>query len=373
MDLKRFPFRRHIAPLAASALTLVVLFPHSVSAACGSWSESPVAHLDTRFTEVLDVSASWSSNAWAVGEFHDRQGNEQALALRWDGDRWQSVIVPHPGRWGDQLWGVETLAADDAWSVGWLGNNFGTAQIIYHWDGVSWTQTAAPEPGPQDRLYGISASSSSNVWAVGFVYDGHGYQGLTEHYDGASWHVFSSPARVEKEHELYDVVTVNGATAWAVGDTSTRQGTKPLIERWDADSWQVAETPHVGTDFSFLTAVDASGPNDAWAAGAANNGHETLLEHWNGGEWTLVNLPRKVPEGSIEDISSLSRDRAWAIEQTNGQDALVLKWNGRRWRIAAKLGAAPFFVRSLDAIPSGHLWAAGTRGSQPAIKEFCPS
>ena len=53
----------------------------------------------------------------------------------------QSLLRPLPALWAGSI-SYSALPAL-AWSVGWLGNNFGTAQIIYHWDGVSWTQTAA--------------------------------------------------------------------------------------------------------------------------------------------------------------------------------------------------------------------------------------
>jgi hypothetical protein len=55
------------------------------------------------------------------------------------------------------------------------------------------------------------------------------------------------------------------------------------------------------------------------------------------------------------------------------REALLLGWNGIRWRIATRLGAAPFYVRSLDAIPSGYAWAAGFQRAQPVVKQFCPS
>ena len=66
---------------------------------------------------VHGVSASSSTDVWAVGEASPNFESWQALALKWDGSKW-SLAHPPSGRNDAHFYGVADLAPGDAWAVG---------------------------------------------------------------------------------------------------------------------------------------------------------------------------------------------------------------------------------------------------------------
>src|SRR5258707_68301 len=81
----------------------------------------------------------------------------------------------------------------------------------------------------------------------------------------------------------------------AVGAQGTVQGhSKTLIEHWDGAHWSVVHSPNIGTSANGLSAVTAFSSSDIWAVGEDSNGKvgaRTLIEHWNGKQWSVVQSP----------------------------------------------------------------------------------
>ena len=68
------------------------------------------------------------------------------------------------------LYGIAAVSANDIWAVG--AGNFstvsGTATLIEHWDGTSWTIVSSPDPGTAtNALVAVTALSDGTVVAVG--------------------------------------------------------------------------------------------------------------------------------------------------------------------------------------------------------------
>jgi hypothetical protein len=55
-----------------------------------------------------------------------------------------------------------------------------------------------------------------------------------------------------------------------------------LVAHWNGTRWTGVASPNPGG--SFLNAVSALSPSDAWAVGYDNTG--TLILHWDGTSWT---------------------------------------------------------------------------------------
>jgi hypothetical protein len=68
------------------------------------------------------------------------------------------------------LYGIAAISANDIWAVG-AGNystTSGTATLIEHWDGTSWTIVSSPNPGTAaNALAAVTALSDGTVVAVG--------------------------------------------------------------------------------------------------------------------------------------------------------------------------------------------------------------
>src|SRR5476651_240976 len=57
--------------------------------------------------------------------------------------------------------------------------------------------------------------------------------------------------------------------------------------------WSVSPSTNMGPGNNDLNGVAAIADNDAWAVGYASNGvaNRTLIEHWDGSNWTIVPSP----------------------------------------------------------------------------------
>src|SRR5437899_949601 len=67
-------------------------------------------------------------------------------------------------------------------------------------------------------------------------------------------------------------------------------GTQTLIEHWDGSQWTMVSSPNPGSVRDELYGVAAISANDVWAVGDSFNGGNsnnlTLIEHWDGTSWS---------------------------------------------------------------------------------------
>ncbi len=125
------------------------------------------------------VATTPSGDAWAVGnKGHDV---DQILVERWNGRAWSQVASPiPPGSHGSDFYAVSASGSSDAWAVGdYVVANKANVDpalntLIEHWNGRAWKQVASPNPGgsacchgEQNILHAVSAASPSTVWATG--------------------------------------------------------------------------------------------------------------------------------------------------------------------------------------------------------------
>jgi len=207
------------------------------------------------------VAATSATNAWAVGAFSDSGGSEQTLIEHWDGTSWTQVPSPSPGT----LNGVIGIG----WAVGQQTTSSGADQtVIEHWDGRKWSVVPGADlgSGSTGSLAAVSATSPANIWAVGTLRASDGSaQDLIEHYDGTSWTQSASPG----PGELTGVSVTGASDAWAVGGSQIGQ-----IVHYDGTSWTPVPSQPVGG----LNAVSASSPASVWAVGDGTPG-PTLALH----------------------------------------------------------------------------------------------
>ncbi len=118
---------------------------------------------------------------------------------------------------------------------------------------------------------------------------------------------------------------------------------------------------------SLMASVAASGPGNAWAAGAApgrGRAFDPIIEHWDGSAWRPVLLPaaiarkwRRAYPFSVSTASSASD--FWAVSEVLGE---YLHWNGRSWHTGQLPGGSagsPLVVSSLLQFGRADVWAFG--------------
>jgi hypothetical protein len=119
-----------------------------------------------------------------------------------------------------------------------------------------------------------------------------------------TWKIVNSPNGSLHNSILFGVVTISTQNAWAVGNTYNRDNVDntPLIEHWNGSRWNVVPSPNPGTN-NQLNEVMAVSANDIWAMGIYFTGSgtrgKTLIEHWNGGRWSVIPSPNVGTQSNI--------------------------------------------------------------------------
>jgi hypothetical protein len=106
------------------------------------WSRS--ASPDPGPENVLDgVTVTSPANAWAVGGWCTTAscGVSHTLITRWTGTAWSQVKSPSPGA-GSVLADVSATSSSNAWAVGSNCTDSGSqcAPIMLHWNGKAWSE-----------------------------------------------------------------------------------------------------------------------------------------------------------------------------------------------------------------------------------------
>ncbi|WIG61330.1 MAG: hypothetical protein OJF49_004078 [Ktedonobacterales bacterium] len=294
--------------------------------------------------------------------------------------KWKGVSSPNVASDDNYLEGVAALSDQDVWAVGYVVTASYTEQgLIEHYNGTSWNNVPNPTPAPLiSELLGVATISSADAWAVGYYANAGQYnQPLIEHWDGTSWHTVSSPNIASEGASFSAVAAVSATDVWAVGNllNSSTKETQTLIEHWNGTNWSIIPSPNVSpTSYGdYLTALAVISDNDIWVAGTnttISNADQTLLMHWNGSAWSIVPSPNADSSSASNDLSSiaaLSSTDVWAVgsymyDSGNGYDATLAEhWDGSAWSIVSSPNEG--ISTSLNGITAvsgtNQLWAVG--------------
>jgi hypothetical protein len=251
----------------------------------------------------------------------------------------------------------------------------------------AWRIVASPSPGHYNDLIGVVRVSSANAWAVGKynVASGEPLQALIVHWDGWAWTVVEAPNDVKANAQLIGVAASGPDDVWAVGNQwgVGRNRADSLIEHYNGAVWAVVQSPSPEADVA-LSGVSAASATDAWAVGETEDGRHvvrrTLALHWDGRKWSVVPTidPRSYSE--LFAVLEISPDDVWAVGDyaTHGGSelrSLIEHWDGSAWSIVKhpKVGLTDQF-NALSATSTSDVWAVGatshgTRGASTSIAE----
>lgn len=243
-------------------------------------------------------------------------------------------LPPNAGSGDNELLGVAATSPCNAWAVGhYFNSNDNNQTLVEHWNGKEWRIQRSQNPGGalnDNSLLGVAATSPRNAWAVGYYYNGTADQTLIEHWNGKTWRVQSSqnPGGSANENELAGVAAISPSNAWAVGYYDDGTAYHTLVEHWNGKQWTVQSSPsnagskHVEGVFLrtgppiALTRIAATSSGNAWAVGWRTNAtgfFHTLVEHWNGKAWKV--------QASRSPGGSGSSDRLLGVAATSSANA----------------------------------------------------
>ena len=213
------------------------------------------------------------------------------------------------------------------------------------------------------------------------------------------WEVVPSPNPPGAESAIIrDMTAIAPDDAWAVGDwwgyVNGIVQNFAFTMHWDGDVWSLIPTPQPAPCDDChnlaLYGVDATGPDDVWAAGGQVKqapdgfvGTHILVMHWNGAEWTVMETPVQVGASGdlIWRVEALAPDDVWFFgENLYSPDlllglAIAMHWDGSSFEftevpIVNFIGTGSTSDNSLhagSALSPDDMWAVGAGGDGDPI------
>ncbi len=351
----------------ASAAILPERIRHT--SACGVWKTVASPNVDTSFNVLSGVAAISARNVWAVGGY-----GHLTLVEHWNGTKWKVVASPNVnGSLTDSLSGIVAIAANNIWAVGGYNDaSYNGRTLIEHWNGTSWSIVNSPNVATlSDGLAAVSAVSATDIWATGTIAGTSSSQPLFEHWNGTSWSITSSTG----SGELSGVAAIASNNVWAVGSVSVPNLVQTLIEHWNGTSWSVVNSSGPAPLINRLKGIAAVSANNIWAVGDDTNSpapsavYAPLVEHWNGSAWSVVTSPVAGTSDFVNGIAAVSASNIWAVgdyrtslDPNGPYFTLIEHWNGTAWKVvnSPSPGSMASDLSAVARIPATHkVWAVG--------------
>jgi hypothetical protein len=352
---------------------------HASGAPNCTWTLVPIQNPSTS-TNIYASTAIAPKDVWMVGSFinHGSSGPFlQTLTEQWNGTAWNVVPSPNPGTDYNALLGVARIPGGGLWAVGYT-NGPGTDQtLIERWDGKSWQVVPSPNVGSDvNSLYGVVALSATDAWAVGSYTSAaqpYPQEVLIEHWDGTQWSVVQGANPSPTWNDLASIAASSATDVWAVGFQRPEfggQSTATLIEHWNGTQWSIVKSPSPGSYSNGLSSISIVSATSIWAVGGSSNVSsptQTLTEHWDGTRWSVVASPD--PDSAVDVLNSvvaLGANNVWAagydVGAKNLGSTLVLHWDGKAWIVSRSPNGGSNYdmLEAVARVPgTGQVWAAG--------------
>jgi len=294
-----------------------------------TWTQIPIAQETGNPDLVLNsVVALSPTNVWAVGFFENSKSFDTEVVQHFDGKAWRNVQdlnlvgkqVDNATVLSEALVSIAALSPTDLWAAGYLLAQTGSQQFlvpfIEHFNGKKWSLSGAPFATGSDLLVGVNGIapiSDTDVWMTAFDdINGQDGQGEIFHFDGHTWSLFATADA--RASTFRAVAAISSGDVWAVGDQNDLQNT--LIEHFDGKQWTVIPSPTpANTQVVELWGVTAISSKDVWASGfqeGLDGKNSPLVLHWNGTKWSLVPAPSEGTRSTTTfGIASVAPGDVW--------------------------------------------------------------
>lgn len=270
-----------------------------------AWSQVATPTTPGNTASLAGVSASSTTDAWAIGRTQVNRSDFAPLALHWNGTAWSVSSSAATALAGQIGAGVTDISPTDAYAI---GGGLGSAHtgLVAQWNGTTWTRLTVPQPstdGLASNLDAISADGPNDVWIVGTYEDEISSTFIQSetyslHWNGSTWSVVPMPLASNSSVNnffLFNSIKANSPTdVWAVGDQGVAGTTtgSTLIEHWNGTAWSIVPSPSPGSGADLTGVTTSNAANDVWAVGeytpAGGAVAQTLTLNWNGTSWVTV-------------------------------------------------------------------------------------
>lgn len=300
--------------------------------------------------DLLSLSMISANEGWAVGDAADpATGSDTGVFLHYTGGHWVWIDAPKTANY---VFKVQMLSAAEGWALGVPQPPITSAApplLLLHYSNGAWSLVAN-----QWRLTDLSMISPTDGWAVGD-------NGVIAHYQNGQWTRWPAAA----PGDLTSVQMLSATDGWAAGvaphyDTQATHRTLFLLH-YDGSAWMPMQLPPMAQNDNYLsnlTGFAFAAPNEGWAvggsqsvippinnqpdcqtspAGCQDTSETSILLHYTGGHWQLVDRQLDATLGSI---SMVSANEGWAVGTTadptfnyNPTATVLLHYHDGAWSI----------------------------------------
>jgi hypothetical protein len=283
---------------------------------------------------------------FAQNEFH-------TLAEVWKGKSWNLVPSPNPSASNNFLNGVDCLSTNFCFAVGATVSptQGGHVSLIEEWDGNKWSVVTSPNVNPATEgnyLNSISCASIKFCVAVGEhqANDASAQGVLVEQWNGRTWQTASAPNPSDTSQFLGGVSCISETFCIAAGDYSlgpvTNFVTQTLIEQWNGTDWTTQASPSPNSmHFNGLYSVSCGSSTTCLAVGWYTPDGQSafgLVETWQSGVWSLSDVNGVTPNGAVLfGVTCPTSTACSAAGYTNNgvaNQTLILDWQQGVWSAA---------------------------------------
>jgi hypothetical protein len=167
-----------------------------------------------------------------------------------------------------------------------------------------------------------------------------------------------------RSSEITAVAATGADNAWAAGYQCTSSGectnSSLLVEHWNGKAWQAMKPPGGlggAAPGQFASAMAASSPSNVWvlADSSEGPGDLTVAQHWTGKAWAK---PTAFPEwAEMSALVTTGAGSAWAFGQLASPSAsYVVHYNGTKWNRVS----FPLYTQGASAVSASNIWAVGS-------------
>jgi hypothetical protein len=242
--------------------------------------------------QLLDVSASSASNAWAVG---DGRATPGPYIVHLKGKSWKAL--PEPKLVGFSYNSVSASSPKNVWLLG-SGPSGAVAGV---WNGHKLTNKSIPVPAGSS-LSALATTSAKNTWVVGTSSVGTTVvheRTFTEHWNGKTWKVVKAPSPAY--YSSPTSVSAAGSRVYLAGTATPKSGLSfgPYVLRYAGGKWKKVPSSSPGRQ-SQLTSISLSSKGGAAVGGWSVRGicvtHPSpelpLVENLAGTSWRQASAPK---------------------------------------------------------------------------------
>ncbi len=333
--------------------------------ATSTWFVVSSPNVASNSENVLDhLSCSAGNACVAVGGYakNSRGASYHALVELWNGKTWSIGSTPSVGTATSSYLDDISCITSATWCV--TVGSAGTSTMIASWNGTTWT--AMPSPTSTATLYAVSCRSMSWCMAVG----GKGLRTFIERWNGTTWSIIPSPSNGTRANHLGDVSCVSVTSCAAVGYYNDGTRYASLAESWNGTAWSLVPSPNRGTGGNFLRGVSCGSATSCTAIGDYANSNQTLVESRNGATWSLIPSPNKgTKSNELDNVACQSTMSCTAVGSESNSlstlQTLIESWNGTQWTVVSSPSETNAYLSDISCRTSTACKAVGGIQSGP--------